>query len=182
MADNLISGAQLEAFTGLSDRRHRQLAKLGYFASPVVGQYRQIESIRGVLKYYREDHHNTSRTLNDAKLEKLRADAEMSRIKVEQAKRETIDRQEVSDYLRAWTAKLDLMLTAELENNAPNLVLGLPIDGIRSEMRQMHDRIREATRRGLRAWEDDNPVYDAPLPVVTTTAPETTDDDDTDDE
>ena len=178
MADTplLISGAQLEAFTGLSDRRHRQLAKLGYFASPVVGQYRQIETIRGIFKYYREDHNVSTRTLTDAKLQKLKADAEMSRIKVSQAKRETIDRQEVADYLRAWTAKLDLLLTAELENNAPNLVLGRPIDEVRSEMRQMHDRIREATRRGLRAWEDDNPVYDTPK------APDDEDEDETDDE
>jgi hypothetical protein len=161
-----ITAEQLEVVTGLTDRRIRQLAKLGYFPPPKLGVYQQIATIRGLFKYYREDHHNTSRTLNDAKLAKLKADAEMARIKVEQARRETIDRHEVSDYLRAWTAKLDLLLTAELENNAPNLILGKPIDEIRSEMRQMHDRIRDATRRGLRAWEEDNPVYDD-IPATT---------------
>jgi hypothetical protein len=160
-----LTGDQLEALTGLTDRRIRQLAKAGYFPPPKNGVYQQVATIRGLFKYYREDHHNTSRTLNDAKLEKLRADAEMSRIKVQQARRETIDRNEVADYLRAWTAKLDLLLTAELENNAPNLVLGRPIDEIRSEMRQMHDRIREATRRGLRAWEDDNPIHEYEPPA-----------------
>jgi hypothetical protein len=155
-----ITSEALESFTGLTDRRIRQLAKAGYFPPPKNGVYQQSVTIRGLFKYYREDHHNTSRTLNDAKLEKLRADAEMSRIKVLQAKRETIDRDQVADYLRAWSAKLDLLLTHEMENNAPNLVLGQPIDQIRYEMKQMHERIREATRRGLKAWEEDNPVLE----------------------
>lgn len=154
-----ISGNQLEILTGLTDRRLRQLAKAGYFPPPIKGQYQQTVTIRGLFKYYREDHNHSAKTLNEAKLTKLKADAEMARIKVAQARRLTIDRGEVSDYLKSWAARLDMMLTAELENNAPNLVLGLPIDQIRSEMRDLHDRIREATRNGLKTWEQENPIY-----------------------
>lgn len=161
-----ITGAQLEALTGLTDRRLRQLAKAGYFPPPDRGEYQQVATIRGLFKYYREDHHNTSRTLNDAKLAKLKADAEMSKLKVHQARRETIPRQQVSEFLRAWAAKLDLLLTAELENNVPNLILGLPIADIRREMVACHDRIREMTHRGFRTWEDDHPVYDGPVDLA----------------
>jgi hypothetical protein len=158
-----ITGDQIEGLTGLTDRRLRQLAKAGYFPPPERGQYQYAATIRGLFKYYREDHHNTSRTLNDAKLSKLKADAEMSKLKVQQARKETIPRQQVSEFLRAWAAKLDLLLTAELENNVPNLVLGLSIADIRREMVACHDRIREMTHRGFRTWEDDNPIYDGPL-------------------
>lgn len=155
-----LTGEQLEALTGLTDRRFRQLAKLGYFPSPVRGQYQQVATIRGLFKYYREDHNQAAKTLTGAKLTKLKADAEMARIKLAEAKREVIDRDLVADYLNAWVAKLDLLLAAELENNIPNLILGQPIDEVRREMRNCHDRIRDSTRRGLRAWEDANPVFD----------------------
>jgi hypothetical protein len=164
-----ITSEQLEVLTGLTDRRIRQLAKLGYFPPPKNGVYQQVATIRGLFKYYREDHHNTSRTLNDAKLEKLKADAEMSRIKVQQAKREMISREVVADYLHAWAAKLDMLLTAELENNTPPIVVGLSVAEVRVEMRNVHDRIREATHRGLGAWEESNPVHEA----ETTAADET---------
>ena len=162
-----LTGEQLEALTGLTDRRFRQLAKLGYFPSPINGQYQQTVTIRGLFKYYREDHNQAAKTLTGAKLTKLKADAEMARIKLAEAKREVIDRDLVADYLKAWVAKLDLLLTAELDNNIPNLVLGQPIDEVRREMRDSHDRIRDSTRRGLRAWEDANPVFDELPPEET---------------
>jgi phage terminase Nu1 subunit (DNA packaging protein) len=155
-----LSAEQMEALTGLTERRLRQLAKAGYFPPPVRAQYQQAATIRGLFKYYREDHNQAAKTLNGAKLTKLKADAEMARIKLAEAKREVIDRDLVANYLKSWVAKLDLLLTAEMENNIPNLVLGQPIDEVRREMRECHDRIREATRRGLRAWEDANPVLD----------------------
>jgi phage terminase Nu1 subunit (DNA packaging protein) len=155
-----LSADQMEALTGLTERRLRQLAKAGYFPPPVRAQYQQAPTIRGLFKYYREDHNQAAKTLNGAKLTKLKADAEMARIKLAEAKREVIDRDLVANYLKSWVAKLDLLLTAELENNLPTALIGQPIDLIRSEMRNAHDRIREATRRGLRAWEDANPVLD----------------------
>jgi len=78
-----------------------------------------------------------------------------------EAKREVIDRNEVRDYLHAWLTKLDLVLVAELLNNVPNLVSGLTISETRVEMRKTLDRIRESTHRGLRAYEDDHPVFKA---------------------
>jgi len=160
-----ITGEKLEALTGLTDRRHRQLAKLGYFPSPVRGLYQQVATIRGLFKYYREDRHATTNTLNGAKLEKLTAEAEMAKIKLSQARGDTIDREEVADFLQSWTAKLDMLLTSELETGLPNRLLGQSIEVLRYELRECHDRIRAATARGLLTWEDDNPKIE-PLPSL----------------
>lgn len=66
---------------------------------------------------------------------------------------ESIPANEIRDFLREWAAKLDLLLTSELETNAPPLLDGKPIAEIRVTMRDVHDRIRAATARGLLSWE-----------------------------
>lgn len=50
----LISGDKLAALTGLTDRRHRQLAKESWFPSPSHGQYQLIPTLQGLFRYYRE--------------------------------------------------------------------------------------------------------------------------------
>jgi phage terminase Nu1 subunit (DNA packaging protein) len=109
-----------------------------------------------------------TRNLSDLKAELMREQIKLARMKNAEAKREVIGRDLVSNYLISWVAKLDLILTTELENNLPSLLIGQPIDIMRLEMRKAHDRIRESTRRGLSAWEDLNPVLDEPSPEVLT--------------
>jgi hypothetical protein len=154
MSAGTISSEHLESLTGLTDRRLRQLAKAGYFPAPNRGHYQQVATIRGMFKYYREDHNHSAKTLNDAKLTKLRADAEMAQLKLAEAKRDVIRRDVVSTFLRSWVAKFDLLLTAEMENNLPPVLLGQPIDMMRDEMRQCHDRLRQATQRGMVQWDE----------------------------
>lgn len=49
-----ISAEKLCALTGLTDRRHRQLAREGYFPSPSKGLYQLTPTIAGIFRYYRE--------------------------------------------------------------------------------------------------------------------------------
>jgi hypothetical protein len=49
-----IDAGALSALSGLTDRRHRQLAKSGFFPPPANGQYELNATIRGLFRYYRE--------------------------------------------------------------------------------------------------------------------------------
>jgi hypothetical protein len=51
-----VTYESLEKITllGLTDRRYRQLAKEGHFPEPVSGNYDFILTLRGLLKYYRD--------------------------------------------------------------------------------------------------------------------------------
>lgn len=51
-----ISADKLSALTGLSDRRHRQLADDGFFPKPDGGQYLLTPTISGMFRYFRESH------------------------------------------------------------------------------------------------------------------------------
>ncbi len=49
-----ISAERLAVLTGLTDRRARQIAKLGYFPPPIKSQYQLTATLQGMFKYYRE--------------------------------------------------------------------------------------------------------------------------------
>lgn len=69
-----ISAENLCKLTELTDRRHRQLARDGWFPNPVGGQYQLVPTIKGILKYYREGSHR----LNALKEEQMREDIKLT--------------------------------------------------------------------------------------------------------
>lgn len=96
MADSpqTISAEKLCALTGLTDRRHRQLAKSGYFPSPVMSEYQLAPTIKGMFQYYREQKDkktNTDERIKKARAEKLELANEATRkemIPAEEVRRE----------------------------------------------------------------------------------------------
>jgi len=84
--------------------------------------------------------------------EKLREEIRVMRARAEQMEGATILREEVREFLQAWTTKLDLLLTLKFETEAPPLVNGLGIAETRVVMRRLHDEVRAQTRAGLIAW------------------------------
>lgn len=71
MADT-IHADKLCALTGLSDRRHRQLAKAGYFPPPKLSEYQLAPTIKGMFQYYRELSQRKTETDESIKGERLR--------------------------------------------------------------------------------------------------------------
>jgi phage terminase Nu1 subunit (DNA packaging protein) len=49
-----ITASDLCTLTGLTDRRHRQLAAQGFFPPPLRGEYERDAVIAGMLRFYRE--------------------------------------------------------------------------------------------------------------------------------
>jgi len=85
--------------------------------------------------------------------EKIREEIRLLKLKAQREEGKTILVDEVSDFLKDWTANLDMALTAELEVNSPPLLAGKSVVEVREALRAVHDRIREATRNGLLKWK-----------------------------
>lgn len=149
-----ITGEQLEALTGLTDRRIRQLAKLGYFPPPVRGVYQQGATIRGLFKYYREDRHAQTSTMNDVKLGKMRAEMELAQIKVAEAKNEVMSVAQGEEFIARFAAKLNQLLSQKVEIEAPARMVGKDIVAARAEARLLHDEIWEVCNGNLQKWSD----------------------------
>lgn len=80
-----IGGEELCKLTGLTDKRHRQIAKAGYFPPPENGLYQLRPTFAGLLKYYRDSSSRKTRagTLDAAKLSKEQAKARLAHLEVE---------------------------------------------------------------------------------------------------
>jgi phage terminase Nu1 subunit (DNA packaging protein) len=76
-----ISWETLENWTGLTDRRMRQLTKEGYFPDPVQGEYKFHETIRGLIRHYQTI---TSKYTGDRA--RIQLDRERSRARLEKAR------------------------------------------------------------------------------------------------
>lgn len=109
-------------------------------------------------KPYLEAHASkavTTKSLAELREEKLKEEIRLLKLKAQREEGKTILVDEVSGFLKDWTARLDMALTAELEVNAPPLLAGKSIVEVREGLRAVHDRLREATKNGLLKWEAD---------------------------
>src|SRR5437667_7751758 len=67
-----ISAERLCSLSGLTDRRHRQLASQGFFPPPIRGDYQAGATIQGLLRYYREQSSRTRNQKDAIDAQKLR--------------------------------------------------------------------------------------------------------------
>ena len=93
-----ISAAELEELTGLTDRRHRQLAAQGHFPKPRDGAYETAATIKGMFAYFRNRVSNRSH-LEEAETRKRLAEAELKEMELAERKRDYLPREDV---LRTW--------------------------------------------------------------------------------
>jgi len=82
----MISGVTLCELSGLTDRRHRQLAAEGFFPPPVRGQYQLRAAIAGLFRFYRELQ--VKRGANLAQKRERKIDNENTLLELEIAERE----------------------------------------------------------------------------------------------
>lgn len=99
MAENSIAADKLCALTGLTDRRHRQLAKAGYFPPPVKSEYQLSATIKGLFKYYREGNQNSNESLLGEKLRETRHRANLLEMEEKEKLRQLLP---AADVERVW--------------------------------------------------------------------------------
>lgn len=94
-----ISGERLCTLTGLSDRRHRQLAEQGYFPPPIKGQYQLTPTIQGMFRYYRELQARGNDEFAMERLRKTRAEANLAELRLSRERKESLDTKTV---MKVW--------------------------------------------------------------------------------
>lgn len=151
-----ISGEKLSELTGLTDRRHRQLADEGWIPKPDRGEYRFGATIRGILKFYREANDRAKGDLASEKLAKLRTERMIAELKLEQQRGELIDIDEMGEWVSRTAARWEQLLKLKLEIELPPKLVGKDIVAIRRELKRLHDEIREICNAGLDEWKPTN--------------------------
>jgi len=99
--EQTIEGDKLCHLTGLTDRRHRQLAKEGYFAPPIRGKYQLVRTLQGLFRYYRESQTRRNGTLDEERQRKLTAERKSAELNYEREVEAVI---ETDIAYKAWEA------------------------------------------------------------------------------
>lgn len=98
MTEQAITADELCALTGLTDRRHRQLAKDGFFPPPEGSAYQTIPTLRGLFQHYRAINENRT-DLAGEKLGKIAAERRLAELQLARERREVLPTVDVE---RAW--------------------------------------------------------------------------------
>lgn len=143
----LISGEKLEALTGLTDRRHRQLAKEGHFPPPVRGLYEMVPALQGLFRYYREIRDREKEQLIDLKRQKLTSELAMSETRLLRERASVIAWSDVDDLILSISLrqkqKMFTIFTVELPAKAE----GRGVAEIRELNRGACDEVCDVMRR-----------------------------------
>ena len=94
-----IAAETLCTLTGLSDRRHRQIAKDGYFPPPINGEYQFTATIQGMFRHYRELSKKRNSSIEGEKAKKLTAERKIEELKLARMMGNSLDAESV---VRAW--------------------------------------------------------------------------------
>jgi hypothetical protein len=147
-----IPAAKLAALTGLTDRRHRQLAAQGYFPAPHRGQYQAWPAIAGLFKYHREqlakkDDELAVENKKLAKAKRRKAETELAILE-----NGLVEKAEIRPALRNVAVQQRAVLQRKLEQElAPNLA-GLKTVDICERMTNAVDEICGIFEEGIKEW------------------------------
>lgn len=86
-----LSGDELIAITTLTDRRHRQLAKAGFFPSPINGRYKALATLRGLFTHFRKLAADHVDEFDQERLKKLKAERFLAEVAAEKEAGTIID-------------------------------------------------------------------------------------------
>lgn len=138
MADQaLLSAEKLTALTGLTDRRHRQIAKAGYFPPPYRGQYQQGPTILGMFRYYREKSETVAqlraKVIEETFRDKKRENDLAEKLVVRKA-------DVLMEFTRAYQPIKEI-ISRKLENEFPAAAANLDVAQIRPLVRALADEL-----------------------------------------
>ena len=142
-----ITATQLCALTGLTDRRHRQLAQGGHFPAPIKGVYLLAPTVRGLFDYYR--------CLNDNDIKRKKTEEEHRKLKLLNDHKEAklIPVQVVKESVGRILARVDQILEAKLSNEYPSAVAGMDVPKARTYGKRLGDQIRAEMQKLASEWK-----------------------------
>lgn len=144
-----ITADKLRELTGLTDQRHRQLAKEGWFPPPIESAYQLEATVSGLFRYYREANRRTKEKSADLKDEKTKKENHLLNLKIAREEGRSIPREAVD------TAVLDLAVRQRSElyrilvNELPSQIVGQDIATVRQALQAAADNVC-ALMRGLK--------------------------------
>jgi hypothetical protein len=154
MRKNTIKSAELEKLTGLTDQRHRQLAKAGHFPAPKDGRYEFEPTIKGIIAYYKQ--RQDGEELKAQKLRKVTAEADRIEDDISINRLKYVEKREVYKFFEIFLIRFRAhVLSSPLDRDVKDLILeetGRIMDG------SLEEYIRDAREHKGKAIVDNSRI------------------------
>jgi hypothetical protein len=147
-----ISAEQLCSYTGLTDRRHRQLAAAGYFPPPIMGRYQAGKTLLGIIRYQRELIQKKSNKLAREQQALTKAKREMAQEELAEFRRKYVPKEEIGPHLRNLSLNQRAALQRKLEQELAPKLAGLTTLEIIEKVKAAVDEVCQIFREGTRGW------------------------------
>ena len=157
-----ISGEQLCAITGVTDRRHRQLATAGYFPPPIRGHYQVGKTLVGIIKYQREQLKKKNDKLAKEQLGLTKAKRELAQEALAEQRGKYVSKSEIGPALRNISLHQRAVLQRKFEQELGPQLAGLTTLEILEKIRPAVDEICTLFREGVSGWMDGPPACAEP--------------------
>jgi hypothetical protein len=153
-----ISAEQLCSYTGLTDRRHRQLAAAGFFPPPILGRYQAGKTLLGIIRYQRELIQKKSNKLAKEQIALTKARRETAQEELAKMRGEYIEKAVVGPALRNVSLHQRAVLQRLLEQElAPKLAGLTTLEMILPLVKGAVDTVCAVFRERVAGWMDAPP-------------------------
>jgi hypothetical protein len=153
-----ITGEQLCAITGLTDRRHRQLASAGYFPPPMDGRYQVGKTLVGVIRHQRELIQKKNNKLAKEQQGLVKAKRELAEEELAEVRGEYVAKAEIAPALRNVSLHQRAVLQRKLEQELGPQLAGLTTLEILVKLKTVVDEVCQIFREGIGGWLDSPPL------------------------
>lgn len=148
-----LAAETLEAWTGLTDRRHRQIAEEGYFPAPVGGVYDLAKTVAGMIAFYRDQAEKAKGRITDLKQQNLEKQNRRLDIEIKRIEGEMIEMRDVDQAFMRAGLLLKSILFSALEQELPAKAAGRTPEEIRLIARDIGDRMCDCFKDVRDEWK-----------------------------
>jgi len=149
----VLTADELSEWTGLTDKRHRQIADEGYFPPPDDGLYILGETIKGMFRYYRDQAGKAKGKVTELRQVNLERQNRRLEIEIKKIEGEMIEVREVREMFMRVALLLKSILFGALEQELPAKASGKTPEEIRMIARGIGDRMLDCLRNEQGTWE-----------------------------
>lgn len=153
-----ITAEELCALTGLTDRRHRQLAKNGLFPPPIRGHYQRDRTFAGIVQHFRELLEKRDDTLRKEQQKLTAAKRKIAERELAILEGSAIPKVDIGPSLRNISLHQRSVLQMKLEQElAPN-ILQLKQPEVDARFKSIVDDVCAIFHDGVKSWMEAPPT------------------------
>lgn len=157
VAEGTISAEDLCGLTGLTDRRHRQIAAKGFFPPPIQGRYQAGKTLVGMLKYVTEQLRKRDGRQAKEQLKLTKAKRELAQEELAEVRGKYVAKDEIGPALRNISLHQRAVLQRLFEQQLAPKLAGLTTIEILSLVKSAVDETCQVFRERVGGWMDEPP-------------------------